>query len=176
MDELLGRWVGVGVGGGCYARSRMPAGWVVVVVGGAGRVGTMWIGCPPLSRARVGTAVCSCAGGCPILCTPMTVRRRWCGERLGDRFLRRRWPTRPAIGRGESSSRSASTTRDGHVRRSFRPTRTRRVRGRWRWRRRCDDLCVWRGAGTVHRGEPARSRPGRSPQVAHLRGGGPVRD
>jgi hypothetical protein len=72
---------------------------VVVVVGGAGRVGTMWIGCPPLSRARVGTAVCSCAGGCPILCTPMTVRGQWCVERLGDRFLRRRWPTRPAIGR-----------------------------------------------------------------------------
>ena len=77
----------------------VPAGWVVVVAGGAGRVGPKWIGCPPLSRARVGTAVCSCAGGCPILCTPMTVRGRWCVERLGDRFLRRRWPTRPAIGR-----------------------------------------------------------------------------
>jgi hypothetical protein len=29
----------------------------------------------------------------------MTVRGQWCVERLGDRFLRRRWPTRPAIGR-----------------------------------------------------------------------------
>lgn len=77
----------------------VPLRSVVVGAGGAGRVGTRWIGCPPLSRARVGTAVCSCAGGCPILCTPMTVERRWCVEQLGDRFLRRRSPTRPAIGR-----------------------------------------------------------------------------
>src|SRR6266496_5867354 len=100
---MVGQTDGVEVGVAAATRYLgVPAGWVGVVAGGAGRVGTMWIGCPPLSRARVGTAVCSCAGGCPILCTPMTVRGRWCVERLGDRCLRRRWPTRPAIGRAWS--------------------------------------------------------------------------
>src|SRR6266581_8931528 len=84
FDELSRRPTS-GSGGGCYAPSRRAGRVGGGRGGGAGRVGTMWIGCPPLSRARVGTAVCSCAGGCPILCTPMTVRGRWCVERLGDR-------------------------------------------------------------------------------------------
>jgi hypothetical protein len=60
------------------------------------------------------------------------------------------------------------------VRWSFRPTRTRRVRGRWRWRRRCDGLCGRRGDGTVDRDGLGRSRPERSLRVGHLRGGAPV--
>ena len=62
------------------------------------------------------------------------------------------------------------------VRRSSRPTRTRRVRGRPRWRRRCDGLCVPRGVGTVHTAGPGRPRHGRSRREGDLGGGVRVRD
>ena len=37
-----------------------------------------------------------CAGGGPILCSPMTLRGGWGENILGDRCLARRWPTRSA--------------------------------------------------------------------------------
>src|SRR5262249_42996905 len=80
-----------------------PDGGAVVAGNGvARRVGTMWIGWPPLSHAQVGTAVCPGAGRGPILCAPVTVGGRRCEERHGDHLLRRRGPTRLANGPGRA--------------------------------------------------------------------------
>ena len=62
------------------------------------------------------------------------------------------------------------------VRRSSRPTRTRRVRGQLRWPRRCCGLCAPRGVGTVHTAGPERPRSGQRHRDEVLGGGAGVRD
>jgi hypothetical protein len=93
-----GRTVLARRGGGCYRAS--PRGVGVNGRRCAKRAGTKWIGSPPLSCARIGTAVCSCAGGGPILRSPMAVARRRCENNHGNRYLRRRWSTRFATWAG----------------------------------------------------------------------------
>jgi hypothetical protein len=61
------------------------------------------------------------------------------------------------------------------VRWSSRPTGSRRVRGRPRWRRRCGALCAPRDDGTVHRAGSGRPRHGRRRQEQGVRGDGVVR-
>jgi hypothetical protein len=135
----------------------LSSGCVQRRVGGGGRGG--WCGTRRHQVDRL-SATLTCAGRnrsvfmrrwCPILCTSVTVGGRWCGERLGDRCLRRRWPTRPAFGRAWLLEPIGKEHAAVMVRRSSRPTRTRRVRGRPRWPRRCGALCAPRDDGTVHR-------------------------
>jgi hypothetical protein len=80
-------------------------------------------------------------------------------------------------GAGRSSSRSARSPRAMVmvVRRSSRPTRTRRVRGQPRWRRRCGGLCAPRGVGTVRITGLGKPRRGRPPQVGVLGDGAAAR-
>jgi hypothetical protein len=61
------------------------------------------------------------------------------------------------------------------VRRSSRPTRTRRVRGQPRSLRRCGGLCAPRGDGTVHTAGPGRPRSAQRLREGDLGGGAGVR-
>ena len=176
FDELSRRPTS-GSGGGCYAPSRR-----------AGRVGGGRGGWCRTRRHHVDrlSATLTCAGR-----NRSVFMRRWlphtvhADDRPGTVVRRTTRGSVPAEAVADASCDRArmvpradrrGTRAAVMVRRSFRPTRTRRVRGRPRWRRWCDGLCGRRGAGTVHTGGPGRSKPERSRQARRLRDAVPVRD